>query len=194
MKPRDNPFSIERVSKIRYRLDGTYSALVEKLHALGSRAAIVGQHGNGKTTLVEDFERHLSASGFTVKRLLVNQAFRFIPWSFWTSKTKGVYVLLDGKERLPWFLWLAFQYKCRDAAGIVIVEHQRGRWPVLYECKTTLSLFEKLIDQMLSADEKRRLPAGFAKKLFAKHKGNVRDCMRELYDHYAELPREKAVR
>ncbi|MBX3074917.1 hypothetical protein KF728_26305 [Candidatus Obscuribacterales bacterium] len=192
MKPRENPFSTERVSELRYRLEGTCGSLLERLHALGARASIVGQHGNGKTTLVEDLEQYLQSRGFTVMRLLVNQAYSFIPHAFWHTNTKGVYVLLDGKERLPWVVWIAFQFKCRDAAGVVIVEHEPGRWPILHECKTTFPLFESLIDQMLNAEHKARLPAGFLEQLFSSHGGNIRDCMRDLYDYFADLPRSEA--
>src|SRR5687768_9283988 len=70
MRARDNPFSTDRVLKIRYRPRGwTWDGLLARLASLDYRAAIVGPEGRGKTTLLQDLEPHLTARGFGVKHL-----------------------------------------------------------------------------------------------------------------------------
>jgi hypothetical protein len=55
VKARDNPFAVERVLGIHYRpQDGTWDDLLARLTALDYRAAIVGGHGTGKSTLLDD--------------------------------------------------------------------------------------------------------------------------------------------
>ncbi len=68
MLARDNPFAVQRVLTIRYRfLDGSWGDLLERLAALGFRAALVGPHGHGKTTLLEDLGARLDGRGFRVR-------------------------------------------------------------------------------------------------------------------------------
>ena len=68
LRARDNPFAVQRVHAIRYRLAGiTWEELLERLAALGFRAALVGPHGHGKTTLLEDLGARLAEEGFRVR-------------------------------------------------------------------------------------------------------------------------------
>ncbi|MBK8000329.1 MAG: hypothetical protein IPK15_16805 [Verrucomicrobia bacterium] len=70
MRARDNPFSTDRVLRVRYRLRGeSWDSLLSRLAALKYRGAIVGPEGAGKTTLLEDLEPHLVAKGFEVVSL-----------------------------------------------------------------------------------------------------------------------------
>ena len=74
MRARDNPFRTDRVLAVRYRLDqGTFDGLLDRLDALGRRAAIVGPKGSGKTTLLEDLAPRLRDRGFTVRELRLNE-------------------------------------------------------------------------------------------------------------------------
>jgi len=191
MKPRDNPFATERVSKLRYRIDGTYGDIVERLDELGRRAALIGRHGNGKTTFLDGLERHLVDTGHKVERVFVNSANPRVPLSFWSTDLNDKYVLLDGKERLSFVAWSRFKRACRAARGVVIVEHNRGAWPVLYECSTSIALFEELVDELVQTTDRgmveEKLTKSSLSSLFDKHGGNVRDCLRELYDRFAEI-------
>jgi hypothetical protein len=68
MRARDNPFSTDRVLKVRYRPQGeSWGALMVRLASLRYRAAIVGPEGSGKTTLLEDLAPRLEAVGFAVR-------------------------------------------------------------------------------------------------------------------------------
>ncbi len=63
---RQNPFRVRRLLALRYRLDGCWEPLLERLAKLGRRAALVGPQGSGKTTLLEELEERLEAEGWRV--------------------------------------------------------------------------------------------------------------------------------
>ena len=64
MRARDNPFRAERLSGINYRLTGaSWEDLLTRFQEIGSRAAVVGPEGRGKTTLVEGIGRRLREKG-----------------------------------------------------------------------------------------------------------------------------------
>jgi hypothetical protein len=131
MRARDNPFSTDRVLKIRYRPRGwTWDELLDRLARLDNRAAIVGPEGRGKTTLMEDLEPHLRTRGFGVKHLrLTRERPAFDPgWlrDFFAATTPNDVLLFDGAEQLTRFAWWRFRRAARRAAGLVITSHRFG--------------------------------------------------------------------
>src|SRR5437773_2054864 len=66
----DNPFAVDRVLAQRYRVcDMTWEEIDNRFERLGRRAAIIGAHGRGKTTLLEDFTARLAARGWSIRFL-----------------------------------------------------------------------------------------------------------------------------
>ena len=61
---RDNPFAVDRVLKVRYRVQsGTWAEFFQRWAAAGYRGAVVGPEGSGKTTLLEDVGDWLESLG-----------------------------------------------------------------------------------------------------------------------------------
>ncbi|MFO1093892.1 MAG: hypothetical protein U0992_11360 [Planctomycetaceae bacterium] len=74
--------------------------------------------------------------------------------------------------------------RSRRHAGLVITVHTPGRLPTLIDCRTTVALLESRVARLAPDDVDRwrdQLPA-----LFARCDGNIRDCLRELYDRSCE--------
>ena len=188
MRARDNPFRTERVLRARYRLaSGTWDDLLGRLDALGRRAAIVGPHGSGKTTLLEDLAPRLRARGTAIRELRLDaEAPQFAPGALdrlVASLGPRDVILLDGAEQLGWIAWSRFERRARAAAGLVVTSHRPGLLPTLLETSTTPALLDGLVEEILGG-----LPAEIASitpALFEKHGGNLRDALRELYDHCA---------
>jgi GTPase SAR1 family protein len=188
MRARDNPFRTDRVLEVRYRpLRGTWDDLLANLHALRCRAAIVGPQGSGKTTLLEDLAPRLRERGYSVRELrLDTETPRFAPGfldRFVASLTPSDVVLFDGAEQLGPIAWRLFLHRSRAAAGLVITGHRPGRLPTLVETATTPELLAALVAQILG-DEAREVEP-ILPDLYARHEGNLRDALRELYDRYA---------
>ncbi len=207
MKARNNPFGATRVlSAIRYVSptgdlnrdgDGAVS-LLPRLTALHYRAAIVGPHGSGKTTLLEDLERELVRRGFRVTHVRIDADDRRLPaaWRLFPPPEEGGIhlaprlesrdiVCLDGAEQLSLAAWMWFRWRARRAGGLIVTTHRPGRLATLVACTTSADLLDRII-QRLAPDGLGAAPA--AGELFVRHRGNLRDALRELYDVYAAAP------
>ena len=187
MKARDNPFTAERVlATIRYESpDGTLDTLIARLAALGYRGAIVGPHGAGKTTLLEDLASVLQQRGFRITFLRLASDDRRLPHD-WPAMAGELgprdLVCLDGAEQISLAAWLWFRFRARRAAGLIVTSHTRGRLPLLIECRTSADLLERIVRRLSPLPAAGGPPAA---ELFRRHRGNLRNALRELYDFHA---------
>jgi hypothetical protein len=137
---------------------------------------------------MEDLEPHLRARGFGVRHLRLTRerpAFdaRWLR-DFLAATTPRDVLLFDGAEQLSWLGWWRFRRAAKRAGGLVITSHRAGMLPTLIQCETDADLLGGIVRDLApgGADDS----AG----LFARHRGNVREALRELYDRYAETPRD----
>jgi len=189
VRARDNPFRTDRVLTVRYRLPGSWDELLSRFEAAAWRGAIVGPQGSGKTTLLEDLAPRIRQAGFAVRDLrLDTETPRFVPGfldGFTASLGTRDVILFDGAEQLGREEWGRFERRTRAAGGLVITCHRPGLLPTLIETSTTPELLGGLVDQILgdrAVEVRPLMPA-----LFEKHRGNLREALRELYDRYAEI-------
>ena len=190
MRARDNPFRTDRVLSVRYRLlEGTLDGLLDRFEAMGRRAAIVGPKGHGKTTLLEDLAPRLRARGFTVRELRLDEEHPGFDGAFLKELHRSLggrdVILFDGAEQLGRFAWFRFERATRAAGGLLVTTHRAGRLPPVIETTTTPELLDGLVGEILGhgASDVRSITRG----LFEKHRGNLREALRELYDHYAGI-------
>jgi len=185
MKARHNPFSVDRVQTIRYRpLKATFDDILTRLETMDYRAAVVGPEGAGKTTLLEDLQHALQRQGLQTRMVFVNDT---SPLDHPTRRQlmsqlkSDEIVLLDGADATSLAMWtLLKRHILRQAAGLVITTHRPGRLPTLIDCATTPALLGEIVDELLP--EKRHAHADGLQQLFRHHQGNIRNCLRELYD------------
>ncbi|MBX3415608.1 MAG: hypothetical protein KF708_23185 [Pirellulales bacterium] len=188
MKARENPFAVDRVLEIRYELPGeSLDDLLARLERLGGRGAIVGPHGSGKTTLLEDIAARLERRGQRVYLLRLSAERRTIPRETMCSLSERLgaqdAVLCDGAEQLNPLAWRRFRFRVRQAGVLIATTHCAGRLPTLLETRTTPELLESIVRRLLN--EPAAVFPFSVPALFARHAGNVRDALRELYDRYA---------
>lgn len=191
MRARDNPFSTDRVLRLRYRPQGTtWEQLLSRLEALRYRAAIVGPQGSGKTTLLEDLEPHLRSRGLEPRMLQLHGGQRRFKPAELHAACAGMgpqsVILLDGADHLSWLSWLAFRFRCRQAGGLLVTSHRSGLLPTLVDCTTSLNLLDALVRELI-ANRVDALPVALD-DLFHRHRGNLRDAIRTLYDLFADMP------
>ncbi len=193
MRARDNPFATDRVLRIRYELpDGDWAALLARLGRLRYRAAIVGPHGTGKTTLLEDLQDRLRASGVPSVSLRLDTTHpRFSRATLdacFDMMTPAHVVCLDGAEQLTRLAWASFNRRTRTARGLIITSHRAGMLPTLHTCTTNVYLLEQIVSRLLVGPHLRPASQPTPHDLFVRHHGNLRDALREMYDCYATLP------
>jgi hypothetical protein len=185
---RDNPFRVERVLAVRYRPQGTsWSELLARLQALRYRAAICGPQGAGKTTLLEDLAGRLANAGRTTQLLSLRSESRAdaarLARAFLSGSAPGEVLLVDGAEQLGPLMWRTLSRRSLRHAGLIITAHSAGRLPTLVECRTDVPLLEAIVAELVPDDLPSWQPHLAA--LFRAHGGNVRACLRSLYDAYA---------
>lgn len=191
IKARENPFRTERVeSLLLFRpewIGDSWAAILDRWDSLGRFAAIVGPHGSGKTTCLESLHPILEARGYNVQHLKVN-SFRMEDLSLVQPKSV---VLLDtvGLQRgwkssrgfgwARWRFWRELRSRVKRCAGLIETRHQRGVRPVLLRTRTTASLLGNCIR---TVHDSHGLSEVEVARLFRRHRGNLRDALRECYD------------
>lgn len=188
MRPRDNPFRTGRLERLPYRLPGiTWDELDARLAASGRRGAIVGAHGTGKTTLLEEWGGRLRGAGWVTRRLRCDAENRSFPRGVlrvWLGRVSSREIILfDGAEQVSLPMWWGFRHRSRRAGGLIITTHRAGRLPTLIECRTSAELLAELAAELLGGRDPS-VPAT-ARDLFERHGGNVREALRAWYDRLA---------
>jgi hypothetical protein len=189
LRARDNPFAVQRVHAIRYRLAGiTWKELLERLAALGFRAALVGPHGHGKTTLLEDLGARLAEEGLRVRAATLRQGERRLgpvrSSALFRDPGPRDLLLVDGAEQLDPLSWWTLRLRSRAAAGLIVTSHRPGLLPTLHECRTTPELLAGIVADLSGAADGEEVA-----ELFTRHGGDLRLALRELYDRSAGLDR-----
>lgn len=101
------------------------------------------------------------------------------------SVTSHTVLLVDGLERLPWSQRLRLIYgigRPTRCAGLVVTLHQPSAWtrlPIWIRTQPTLELLQTLLEELGTTG---RVPLEIAAQLFEKHRGNLREVLREMYD------------
>ena len=181
-RPADNPFATHRVESLPYRGSTTsWSDLEHHLDTLGGRAALVGPKGSGKTTLLEELSRRLDQPTILVRipgsdPLPYRTAIRQLPDPVTTSHT----ILIDSAEQLGPLAWRHILIRTRQARRLVATLHRRGRLPTLVTCTTDPNLLRELVHELAPLQTAVLDPT--LDDLFRRHDGNIRLCLRELYD------------
>lgn len=179
---RDNPFAVHRVLRVRTRLDDAgWAALLARLAAHRWRGAIVGPHGSGKTTLLEDLGARLGADGWCIHWIRLSAEARSMPAGFLRAKAAALgprdALLIDGAEQLGVAAWWALCLRVRRVGALIATTHRGGRLPTVQRCATSAELLRQLV-----AELGETIHAAEAAVLHARHCGNIREALRELYD------------
>ena len=173
-----NPFRSAQTGALTF-VGANWPAWWAKLEAQGGRGAIVGPHGSGKTTLLNEAARELEARGWRVTRLFFNDCKRELPRDF-RAEGFGLddALVVDGPEHLR--VWQQWRLR-RARPGVFVATAHREMWlPTWIETSTSPKLLIELCARLgyeLAADE--------AAQLWARHRGDVRAALWELYDEMA---------
>lgn len=149
------------------------------------KASVVGPHGSGKTTLLEQLLPRLTERGFVPRLFTLRSECTVREKRALLDTVRPMrapeFLLLDGAEQLTTREWLPLHAAAHHCAGVILTLHRAGRLPVILETAPNSALLEHLVGEVSGA----RLPAGEAASLFQRHRGDLRACLRELYDRWA---------
>jgi hypothetical protein len=181
-----NPFAVEGLHGFGYRDPATgepadLDPLLARFDALGRRAAVVGPEGTGKSTLLGSLAPRLAGSGARVARIRVREGGRVEGRLAEGSDLAGVCLLVDGADALPRRAWRRLAREARRADGLLVTLHRPGLLPTLVETSTSPALLARLVSEVLGrTPNSRALPP--PEELLARHGGDVRLALLELYD------------
>lgn len=181
MKARENPFRSERVEGLRFRSQGLSSeGLADRAVELRA-CAIVGPEGSGKTTLLEGLAGELRGRGYAVRLHRVSAGGESFPRGDPPADGGKAALLLDGLESAgsrarPLLRALKPRWDL-----LILSAHRPGLLPTLVELRTSPGLLEELVRELVGEEGVASLGPDLP-RLFEECRGNIRECLRELYD------------
>lgn len=188
MRARHNPFAVARLHALGFLLpEAGWHDLHKRLVRLNRTAAIVGPCGSGKTTLLCELERQFGQAGIPTQNIFISRDVR-PPWrtirDAAVSLQTGGILLVDGMDHLSRLRqWHLKQLARRRQIGLLVTSHREGILPTVYRCRPDIELLREVAYRLLepcgTVDPER------LEHLYAAHSGNLRECLRQMYDECA---------
>jgi hypothetical protein len=176
--PRSNPFSTRftRPGQVTpLDADGRpldLDALLHRLLGLGGRAAIEGPHGSGKTSLLTALAARIVTRGGCSRVVRVRGS-------------DAATVFVDGWERVARpVAALANWRAARLGRSLVVTAHRATGLPLLHRCRTSTVVLSGIVRQL--PDHEGRVSVADLADAFARHSGNLREALYDLYDRYEQ--------
>jgi hypothetical protein len=193
MNAHHNPFRMSRIERIPPQLVNR-DALWQQFSQQHGRGALIGPHGSGKTTLMEHLQRDAQQRGWLVRSCFINDT-TCVTWSVLSNlliplaqqksaqqiPTQRILICIDGAERISPWLWWRFMRRLPADHALLITSHRAGRLPTLHQHTTSAALLRWCVEYVMPNST---LTSEQAHGLFAQYHGNIRDCLRHLYDSW----------
>jgi len=183
--PRDNPFSVHRVTQLPFRFtDGDRDQVIEAWRRHRCRGAIVGRHGTGKSTLLREMGRRLTANACDVIEVVApHSRSEHSDWLIQTASRCSIdsVLLIDGLERLSGRHRRQLLFRTRQY-GLIATLHRRRGLPEIYRTSVSETLARRLLVDLGIDDPPL---ADRCAGLLTKHRGYLRSLFFDLYDEYS---------
>lgn len=186
---RTNPFRTDRLLTVGYLIEPREWDLLLARFALNRfRGALVGPRGSGKTTLLEDVERHFDRQGWRVARVrLSSECPRLSAGDKDTLRRSdpATLITVDGYEQLGALARRWVSGTSRRAGGLLVTSHYRCGLPTLRHHRTSPALLRTIVERLLDEEGRDIADPRSLEALYEEHGGNIRECLRALYDRFS---------
>ncbi len=178
MRADENPFRSESVEALLFREQGVdVDALLKRLDQQRGRGSLVGPKGSGKTTLLLELADALEERGISTRIVRLNSEGGNVDLALLQGMDSQTALLLDGAEQLPWYIWWRVRWLARGLPCFITTSHRYSHLPLLHRHQTSQKLLQMLVAELYSESLDVDL-----NDLYKRHGGNLRECLRELYD------------
>ena len=193
-------------------------ALVERLRENGWWGEITGTHGSGKSALLATLIPLIERAGQHVTLVELHDGQRRLPlrlggdhgpkWGGhpclpWLSQIGRLLgrqeclphllpevLVIDGYEQLSrWRRWRLRRLCRRRGWGLVVTAHAPLGFPPLWQTAITPGLAQAVVNRLL-AGHASPLPGPELAECLARHQGDLREALFDLYDRYEEMRSE----
>lgn len=185
-KPHSNPFSTRFVRPgalpFRFPPGSDAASLAHDLERLGGWGQIIGPHGSGKSTLLAALLPHLRQRQTVVTVELHTDRRR---WPDLAPLPPPALLVVDGFEQLSWWTRWRVRSLCRRWGwGLLVTAHADMGLPLLHRTGVDPSVAHEIVAALLSPDEQHLCAPDHLEQALARHRGNLRDVLFDLYDIY----------
>ena len=197
--PDSNPFSVRWIDPSRICFEPLpgicLNQLIRQLEVERGWGQIVGPHGSGKTTLVNQLENQLlQRSTPVVKVVLHREAWRRgFQQALSATRRSGTRLIVDGFEQLPRFAQWVLRWLCswRDC-GLLVTSHRDVRLPWLVRTTSSLAWVQQIVSRLLQPCPGNLILEEDVRNCYCRQGGNLRETLFALYDLF-EYRRRRAV-
>jgi ABC-type cobalamin/Fe3+-siderophores transport system ATPase subunit len=191
----ENPFCTRRIRPgvVAYCFPAGVSVedLVDRLCINHWRGQIVGPHGSGKSTLLARILGAIEQAGRQAVLFELHDGQRRLPGD-WRCKIElsslpaPAIIVVDGYEQLGiWSRFLLKRYCSRRHFGLLVTSHVSVGLPEIYYTSTSLEMAKQIVEQLMQ-NERMTFSADVIAGLFARHSGNIRELLFDLYDLFEQ--------
>lgn len=192
----DNPFSTRFIDPKSHTFVFPAGQSLDRIGAYfrenGWWGEITGPRGTGKSTLLHTLCCWAEEQGCTYRFFFLNDQQQHLPldWSF----GPGVdFYAVDGAEQLPGWMWSWLAWHCRRRdSGLLATTHHSLRLPPLYQTRLANAETIRRVVEAIAGPENVPDP-DLARQLAAKHSGDIRSVLFELYDSWENEARVSAM-
>ncbi|MGJ8640697.1 MAG: hypothetical protein ACSHYA_15005 [Opitutaceae bacterium] len=185
MNANANPFRSALVEQIRYALPSASLDALTDVAIKQRLSCLLGSHGTGKTTLMEDLEPYFVSRGYQIEQVRLNldssKEQRQEAISKHSRHTPHTVCLFDGAEILSRWQWMQVCKVARKQGSLLVATlHKRRGVHVLHETTPDWLRAKGFVQHLAGAHFSSDLLAE-AKATFDSNQGNMREVFRRCY-------------
>ena len=165
-------------------------ALVAKIRVAGGSAAIEGPHGTGKSTLLVAVAAELASAGRLAGTLQLRSVGDCIPALrlAWQAEP-GSTICFDGWEQMGRVGSLAVRFLARlRGCDLVVTSHRSAGLPLSISMAGSFRLLRAIVAAL--PDHGGLIQDEDLTAAFARHGGNLRESLSDIYDRFEERARQ----